>query len=144
MATAQKTKPEKVRFVADGTGLRVTIDHLKEVYVDGRKIVNPEFPGLVVEFLPDGVGGQFFETDDPHIIATMRARIDPSSPTLDPKYAEVPILKPPSADVLKQIVGLAARGDTKALVELARAEDESHQREDVLEAIADALEQITA
>lgn len=139
MATAQKTQPkaEKARFEADGTGLRIIVQRQKEVFGEnGMKQAVPG-SGKTILFQPNGYGGQFYETADPAEITVLREKAQ----SADPKFFEVPIPKPPSSDVLRQIVGLTARGDTEALVALARTEEETHQREDVLDAIADALEQ---
>lgn len=137
---ATKTQlAEKARFQADGTGLRIVLDPQKERFSEGGLKQAVPGTGQTVSFLPDGLGGQFYETTDPEVIARLRAKTESN----DPKFFEVPVPKPPSNDVLKQIVGLAVRGDKNALIALAGVEEETHQREDVLEAIADALEQIS-
>lgn len=137
MATAIKSKPQRVRFIADGPiGLTITLKKNTEQYVEGKKQSLGD--GQYVRFSPDGMGGQWYETDNPEIIEILRAKMDGP----DPKFTEVPIAKPPSAPVLAEITKLAVRGDVEGLVALAKTEEQNHGREDVLDSIADALENL--
>ena len=133
----KKERKERVRFEADGIGLRVILEPQEERF---GKVGKEPVPGtgLTVSFEPDGLGGQFFETDDPDLIQKMRVRNN-----LDRKFFEVPIPKPDSGPVLREIVRLTAQRDVDGLVKLAEAEEDTHQRDDVLESITDALEALT-
>lgn len=137
MPTATAKKSERARFTAPGENFRVVVEPQKERFSEGGVKQPVPGTGKTIAFLPDGTGNSFFETADPEEISYLRERS-----ALYATFTEVPVPKPPSAPVLSQIVGLAARGDSKTLVDLAREEEETHQREDVLNAIADALEQI--
>jgi hypothetical protein len=137
--TAQKPKKkERARFEAPGTGLRIILTKQKEVFGEGG--VKQFIPGTgrYVLFQPDGFGGQFYETEDAEVISILREKEKISGGT----FFEVPIPKPSSGPVLQQITQLAVRGDAEALIALAAEEEETHQRQDVLDTIADALEQI--
>jgi hypothetical protein len=137
MATATKPKTQKARFEADGTGLTITVKRNTEVYNQGKKESLGD--GEYVRFLPTGLGGQFYETADPAQIELLRSKAAGS----DPKFVEVPVPVPASAPVLAQITKLAVRGDVDALVALAQEEEDTHQRQDVIDSVADALEHLS-
>lgn len=141
-ATAEKprTKDEKqrkVRFFADGRGAAITMKNQDEV-INQRGVKVPiGGTGHRIEFQEDGYGGQFYETTDPEEIQFLRERAN-----MFGVIKEIPVPVPPSAPVLAQIIKLVRKGDADALVALAAQEEESHGREDVIEAIADALESL--
>lgn len=145
-ATATKKTPrkERARFAAplakDGGPLKITVQRMREIFdaETGKKHADPS-TGIYIHFVDEGNGIQSYESTDPAEIQLLRVRSNEHG-----TFHEVPIPKPASAGILKQIVGLAVRGDKDALVALAVEEEETHQRDDVLEAIADALEQIGA
>jgi hypothetical protein len=140
--TATKPKIEKVRFEAgllgEGVPLKITVKKTKEVFGESGRKEAMLGSGVYIHFQSDGLGGQFYETTDPAEIELLRAKVNGD----DPHFFEVPIPVPASAPVLAEITKLAVRGDVDALVALAQEEEDTHQRQDVIDTIADALEQI--
>jgi len=130
-----KKKVSKVRFVAPGEGAVVTMKNQDEVISEkGVKVTRPN-TGHRIVFNPDGFGGQFYESTNEDEIEFLRERAN-----MFGVITEMPIPKPDSSPVLVQIIKHMRAGDTDALVALAQEEEETHEREDVIEAIADALE----
>jgi hypothetical protein len=139
---AKKERKERARFAAtlasQGKPLVITIKRQRE-YFDvetGKKRSDPS-TGRYVRFVDEGNGLQAFETDDAELIQILRVRANEHG-----TFSEVPIPKPPSAPVLTQILKLAKAKDRDGLLKLAEQEEDTHQRDDVLEAIGDALEAI--
>jgi hypothetical protein len=134
-------KPRRVRFQAliTTTGnpkpLKLTMQRMKEQFnaETGAKEALPE-TGRYLNFHTDGSGIQWYETADQEEIDFLRSRLEFGT------YNEVPIAKPASAPVIAQILKLAKAGDKDALLALGAEEEDSYQRDDVLEAVADALE----
>lgn len=132
---------ERARFVADLHGqnakpIKVTIERQREA-IDtetGRKYAVPD-TGKYLHFTDEGNGIQSYETDDPDLIQLLRVRSNEFG-----VFHEVPVMKPASADTLRQIQRLILAADVDGLVALAAEEEDTHQRDDVLEAIAEALE----
>lgn len=138
-ATKTKTTPVKTqpaRFEAPGQGLRIVLEQQKEKFSEGGVKQAVPGTGRTISFEQDGFGGQYVQTDDPDLIAELRRRSEAGT------FFEVPIAKPDPSPILKQVIGLTARGDVDALVAIAKEEEDTHGREDVMDAIADALEQI--
>ena len=143
-AAAQKTQPkpkkERARFVADlakdGEPLVITVQRMREVFDSetGKKQADPS-TGRYIKFKDTRDGLQVYETQDPAEIALLRERSEKHG-----TFNEVPIPKPPSAEVLAHIMKLTKAKDRDALLKLAEQEEDTHQREDVLEAIGDALD----
>jgi hypothetical protein len=145
MASATKApqqRKERARFVAllakDGLPLVITVKRKREHFdaETGKKQADPD-TGVYIRFRDEGNGIQSYESTDPDEIQLLRVRANEHG-----IYSEVPFPVPPSAPTLKDITALAVRRRKQELIDLALAEEDSHQREDVLEAIADALEQI--
>lgn len=139
----RKQRPERARFVAplakNGAPLKITLQRQKEVFDSetGRKQADPS-TGHYIHFNDDGNRQQSFETDDPKLIDELRIRANTHG-----TYVEVPIQKPPAGDVLRQIIGLMAQRDADGLVALYREEEETHQRDEVFEAIEEAVEALS-
>lgn len=132
---------QRVRFIADLRGqnakpLKITVERQRES-IDtetGRKYAVPD-TGRYLHFINEGNGIQSYETDDPELIQLLRVRSNEFG-----VFHEVPIQKPPSGEAIRRVLNLTLAKDVDGLVALAAEEEDTHQRDDVLEAVAEALE----
>jgi hypothetical protein len=133
LTTATIEKTDVIRFEAQGEGLRFVVEPQAARIDTTGKIVPLPGTGKTIEFNPDGLGAQFYETTDPEEIEYLRGRMnDPVRPT---KIVERPPIVPPSGPTLAEVAKMAATRDVDGLAKLYRKESDNWQREDVLQSI---------
>lgn len=136
-----KPKKERAKFAAPlasgGVPLKITRERQREaVTSEGRKFAVPD-TGIYIHFVDEGTGVQSYYSEDSEEIQFLRVRANEFG-----VFQEIPVPVPPSGPALRRVIKLTLERDLDGLVAMAAEEEETHQREEVLEDLYAAIESL--